>query len=216
MAKLSADEIRSRFGFAYNEKHASDNSGYDTKHGGRSDGAIFDVNTGEYIGSIDNFSAKTGKSLGERAQGIDSFEKVEDYAVENELGNKRKKWNSMNDVSGAVNDIILSEEAPVEEAIPERRPPVVLSDRAAEAIAGTKAYEDVMLPRQGDYTIKNDQSVVSDFDNQFKLNLARAKAPQPQEPAALQNAESESMQYANNYKKAVADTLVPNNSKLFN
>ena len=73
-----------------------------------------------------------------------------------------------------------------------------------------------MLPRQGDYTIKDDQSVVSDFDNQFKLNLARAKAPQPQQPQVLQNAEVESkqtqtMNYANNYKKAVGDTLRPNN-----
>ena len=81
-----------------------------------------------------------------------------------------------------------------------------------------------MLPRQGDYTIKNDQSVVSDFNNAFELNLARAKAPQPQEPQApqiLQNAEAQATEnqainYANNYKKSVADTLVPNNSKLFN
>ena len=72
---------------------------------------------------------------------------------------------------------------------PSEPTPVVLSDRAAEAIAGTKAYEDVMLPRQGDYVIKNDQSVVSDFNDQFKLNLAKAKVPQPQEPAVLQNAE---------------------------
>ena len=44
-----------------------------------------------------------------------------------------------------------AEEAPVNDI------PVVLSDRAAEAIAGTEAYEKVMLPRQGDYAIKNDQ-----------------------------------------------------------
>ena len=98
---------------------------------------------------------------------------------------------------------------------PKAAPPVVLSDRAAKAIAYTKAYENVMLPRQGDYTIRNDQTVITDFNNDYKLNLSRAKAPQPQEPAVLQNADAKQnqaqvMDYANNYKKAVADTLVPN------
>ena len=75
-----------------------------------------------------------------------------------------------------------------------------------------------MLPRQGDYTIKNDQSVVTDFDTQFKLNLAKAKSPQSSasKPSQLQNAEAEAeqdkvMDYANNYKRAVGDTLRPNN-----
>ena len=97
-------------------------------------------------------------------------------------------------------------EAPAEET--------PLSETARKAIAKTKAYEDVMLPRQGDYVIKNDQSVISDFENEFKLNLLRAKAPQPQKPSVLQNAEAstdkdKAMNYANNYKKAVGDTLVP-------
>jgi len=102
------------------------------------------------------------------------------------------------------------------EAAPEAKQPVVLSDRAADAIAYTKAYENVMLPRQGDYTIRNDQNVITDFNNDYKLNLARAKAPQPQEPAVLQNADANQkqaqvMDYANNYKKAVGDTLRPSN-----
>ena len=91
-------------------------------------------------------------------------------------------------------------QAPAPQVTP--KPPVVLSDRAARAVAGTKAYENVMLPRQGDYTIKNDQSVVSDFENDFKLNLGRAKAPD-------NTKQGEVLRYANNYKKAVADTLVP-------
>ena len=43
-----------------------------------------------------------------------------------------------------------------------------------------------------------------------------SKVPQPQEPAVLQNAEAKQnqaqvMKYANNYKKAVGDTLRPSN-----
>ncbi len=119
------------------------------------------------------------------------------------------------DFEGGTGEIAVRIGKP--KAAPEaKREPVVLSDRAAQAIAGTKAYEDVMLPRQGDYTIRDDQSVISDFDNQFKLNLAKAKSPQPQEPAVLQNAEAEQkqaqvMNYANNYKKAVGDILRPSN-----
>ena len=58
--------------------------------------------------------------------------------------------------------------------------PVKLSERAAKANAYTKAFEDVMLPRQGDYTIKNDQSVAQDFKDQYQLNLTeelKAKDP---------------------------------------
>ena len=43
----------------------------------------------------------------------------------------------------------LTAEPKEEQAAPEAPKDVVLSDRAAQAIAGTKAYEDVMLPRQG-------------------------------------------------------------------
>ena len=58
--------------------------------------------------------------------------------------------------------------------------PVQLSNQAAEANAYTDAYEKVMLPRQGDYVIKNDQSVAQDFKNKYEANLTnelREKVP---------------------------------------
>ena len=205
MAKLTAKQARERFGLAYNDSHASGGGSLD-------DGALY-VN-GEYIGSMTGTKMEQQRSgPDEEAQGIGKYQAIEDYAIDNGFGEARAEWNSYNDVQGAIEEVIGGSEAPAE-AKP--KPPVVLSDRAAEAIAGTKAYEDVMLPRQGDYTIGGDKSVVTDFDNQFKLNLAKAKSPQPQEPSELQNAEAKAeqnkaMDYANNYKKAVGDTLSPSN-----
>ena len=123
---------------------------------------------------------------------------------------------SINTMDALFDDLTKASKEEAPEAAPQAKEDVVLSDRVANAIAYTKAYEEGMQERQGDYTIKDDQSVVSDFYNDFKLNLARAKAPQPQQPQVLQNAEVESkqnqtMNYANNYKKAVGDTLRPNN-----
>ena len=138
MAQLSAEQIRDQFGFSYNEKHAKNGGGYDSEHGGRSDGAIYNINTGEYIGTIDNFSPKDDSGY---AKGIGKFESVQDYGIEHGLTNKRKKWNSMNDVSGAVNDILMQSE-PEPEA-----PPKTLDDYTDRAkdedhLAAEDAYKD--------------------------------------------------------------------------
>jgi hypothetical protein len=177
-------------------------------------------------GATDGNKTKENSSLGGGYLTNETYEKLkgdakvkEAYASLHgqEAADKKFKDGSISiNTMDALFDQLTSNEKKEEAAAPEAPKDVVLSDRAANAIAYTKAYEDVMLPRQGDYTIKNDQSVVSDFDNEFKLNLARAKAPQPQQPQVLQNAEVESkqnqtMNYANNYKKAVGDTLRPNN-----
>ena len=52
-----------------------------------------------------------------------------------------------------------------------------LSETAAKAKAYTAAYEDEFLPNAGDYMIKNDQDVRSDFMNAYKLNLAKNLKP---------------------------------------
>jgi len=62
----------------------------------------------------------------------------------------------------------------------EKSLPIQLSDRTAQAIAGTQAYENEVLPRQGNYSIKDDQSVAQDFKNSYSINLAnelKQKAP---------------------------------------
>lgn len=176
-------------------------------------------------GATDGNQTKGNAALGDGYLTNETYEKLKGdskiksaYAAINGQEAADKKFKdgsiSINTMDALFDD--LTQASKQEEQAEEVAKPVVLSDRAAKAIAYTTAYEDVMLPRQGDYVIKNDQSVVSDFDDQFKLNLARAKAPQPQEPQILQNAEEESnknqvINYTNNYKMAVADTLRPNN-----
>ena len=94
-----------------------------------------------------------------------------------------------------------------------------LSETARKAIAYTKAYEDIFLPRQGDYVIKNDQSVIDDFNsaydqNNYDLQLGTNKPlTTPEDLQAAENiydsAQEEAVDFANAYKKAVGDTLVP-------
>ena len=125
MAKLTSEQIRNNYGLSFNEDHSKNGGGYDSEHGGRSDGAIFSTSTGEYIGSIDGFKPKDDSGY---ASGINSFERIEDYGVEHGLTNKRKKWNSMNDVSGAINDVWMANEVKTEEAEKEPFEPVGKSD----------------------------------------------------------------------------------------
>lgn len=177
-------------------------------------------------GATDSNQTKENSALGSGYLTNETYEKLkndsrvkEAYASINGQEAADKKFKdgsiSINAMDALFDDLTERSEQQQEQA-KEPDKPVVLSDRAANAIAYTKAYEDVMLPRQGDYTILNDKSVVRDFENNFKLNLARAKAPQPQKPAVLQNAEedtakNEVLNYANNYKRAVGDQLRPVN-----
>jgi hypothetical protein len=194
----------------------------------------FDLQQGSDVGSGFNQSAgatdgnktKGNASLGDGYLTNETYEKLkgdarikEAYASINGQDAADKKFKdgyiSINTMDALFDNLTKQEQAEAQVEA-QAKPPVVLSDRAAEAIAGSKAYEDVFLPRQGDYIFGKDPSVVSDFENEFTLNLAKAKSPQPQEPAELQNAEVKAeqdkvMDYANNYKKAVGDTLRPSN-----
>jgi hypothetical protein len=60
---------------------------------------------------------------------------------------------------------------------PEKDNPIQLSDTAAKAKAYTAAYEDEFLPNAGDYMIKNDQDVKTEFMNSYKLNLSKELKP---------------------------------------
>jgi len=177
-------------------------------------------------GATDGNKTKENSSLGGGYLTNETYEKLksdskikEAYASINgqEAADKKFKdgYISINTMDALFDDLTKAPEKN-DEVTPKVELPVVLSDRAAKAVAGTKAYENVMLPRQG-FPLNDDTSVISDFDNQYKLELGKAKSPQPQEPAELQNAQADAdqnkvMNYANNYKKAVADTLVPDNS----
>ena len=149
MAKLSAEEIRSQFGLSYNQKHADKGDAGVSKYGGRDDGAIFSTDTGEYIGTIDNFSPKDESDSKSRASGIDSFKAVQDYEIKHGFrDDERTKWNRMNDVAGAVNNIYGSDGM---EAEPEAEDPAIqLSRRTARAKAMERSYETAQ--REGNAT----------------------------------------------------------------
>lgn len=187
-----------------------------------------DVGSGfnEAAGATDGNKTKGNAILGDGYLTNETYEKLkadarvkEAYASVHgqDAADKKFKDGSISiNTMDALFDALTKEEVAQAQAQPEPKPPVVLSDRAAEANAYTKAYEDVMLARQGDYIFDRDPSVISDFENEYSLNLAREKTPQPQDPAVLRNAKAEAeedkvMRYANNYKVAVADILKPAN-----
>ena len=175
-------------------------------------------------GATDSDKTKQNAALGNGYLTDETYQKLKNdsnvkaaYAAINGQEEADQKFDeggiSINAMDGLFDRLT---EASKKESAPEKAEPVVLSERAAKAKAYTAAYEDVMLPRQGDYVIKNDQSVVDDFDSQYSLNLK--KASQPQAPAVLKQAEAEAdpveanaKAYAKDYKLALGDMLRPAN-----
>ena len=201
--KLSAEQIREKFGFSYNEDHASNGGGF-SGYGGRDDGAIYNKTTGEYIGSIDNFTPRTGKSDRKRAQGIDSFEAVEDYAVQHGLrNNKRSNWNSMNDVSGAVNDVVG--ENPVDKVVPAEKTDLIKIEHSPEikqAKERVKTYEDDVLSGK----VSEDVYKVGSNDQYtFDATKGAAGIGTPMNGSSLEQAYKATASFLDNKKSQVKD-----------
>ena len=171
-------------------------------------------------GASDDDRTKANKALGNGYLTNETYNKLKNdsnlkaaYASLNGQEAADKKFRdggiSINTMDALFDDLTKDpgDQAAAAEAAPK---PIQLSDRAAEAKAYTGAYDKVMLPRQGDYIIKNDQSVVNDFDAEYKLQLNKAKQPYMADGSDVPNSvQTEATEYANDYKKAVADTLVP-------
>ena len=118
-----------------------------------------------------------------------------DYYKDNE------KWSAIADqvgITGAINneqelgtmaDYVarygLNKDTEVPQAVAEEAekglpPEVQLSNRAASANAATQAYENVLLNKQGDATIRGDLRPEQDYKNTYQNNLTeelKAKAP---------------------------------------
>ena len=139
--KMSAEDVRNKFGFSYNEEHAKNSGGY-SKYGGRDDGAIYNQKTGEYVGTIDNFT-KRGE---DDAQGISQFESIQDHELEHGFrSSKRTDWDSMNDVAGAVQNL-LGEKQDAASTEPEKeRTPIEHSPEVKQATERVRAYEDNVM-----------------------------------------------------------------------
>jgi len=181
----------------------------DTSEEGRGDGHIWGRNADGsevYIGKSNMDLASNESLIANHSKQANSGE-IDHSSVPDNLS-------SLGDIKGAILTEWAGGAAPADTSDAEK--PVVLSERAAKAKAYAAAYEEKFLPRQGDYVIKNDQSVVDDFDAQYSLNLA--KESQPQTPAVLQQAEAEAdpveanaKAYAKDYKLALGDMLRPAN-----
>tara|TARA_Y100000389_G_C17451746_1_gene515343 strand:+ start:1606 stop:2286 length:681 start_codon:yes stop_codon:yes gene_type:complete len=185
--------------------------GLDTSQEGRGEGHIWGRNADGsevYIGKSNMGLASNQDLIANHSKQANSGE-IDHSSVPDNLS-------SFGDIKGAI----LTEWAGGNAAAAptKEKAPVVLSERAAKAKAYTAAYEDVMLPRQGEriFGRENNRSVVDDFDAQYSLNLK--KESQPQTPAALSQAESEAdpveaqaKSYAKDYKLALGDMLRPAN-----
>ena len=174
VGKLSAEEIRNKFGFSYNEEHANSGGGNTSKYGGRDDGAIFSTDTGEYIGTIDDFEARTSKKMKDRAKGIDPFEAVQDYELEQGFRkNARDKWNGMNDVAGAVNNVFGENTTLVDvpEAITEKVK-IEYSPEIQQAKERVAMYENDSLSGK----ISDDIYRVEELDKKYDFDSAKQAA----------------------------------------
>jgi hypothetical protein len=179
MAKLSAEEIRNKFGLEYNEGHESAGAGNTTDWGGdESTGAVYNRHTGTYIGTIPGYGRKDsgGGSSGEMRQdsGIGSFEAIEKYGLEHNLTKQRNRWSSINDVAGAATDI--HQEGKKKAAAPELEE-AELSNTANKALAYTEAYDDFQRGGGGVELRAGNLDSRQDFMDMYKLNLQKRMEP---------------------------------------
>ena len=112
----------------------------------------------------------------------------------------------------------LTTQAKEEKAAKEAAKPIQYSPEAAEAKSYTEAFETDFIERQGDFLIKNDQTVKDDFNKAYEFNMQQYS--QPQTPEVLADAEArraerrksfDASNFANNAKKNIADGLIPVN-----
>ncbi len=110
-------------------------------------------------------------------------------------------------------------DAPVEEySEPTEEPLVQLSQRAASANAGTDAYENVLLNRQGSATIGADPSPVQDFKNAYQTNLTeelKAQAPTTlaAKKAEIELADKQKTDMADSYELNLSNSASPAQQK---
>ena len=123
--KLTAEQIRDRFGLTYNEEHVK---GSKTHPNGSNEqtNAIYQRDTGEYIGTM------TGS--------VDSYQRMADYAKEQGWPGVNR-FNSVNDVASAASSI-LGEGKDPEIGADKTRKKIEHSDEAKQAINRVRTYEN--------------------------------------------------------------------------
>ena len=112
--RLSAEQIRDKFGFEYNEEHATQSPTNKKGDNNEKTGAIYNRETGEYIGTIkgyarndEGYKTKDGDGYLRYDDGINKFEdSMTSYAKDNNLYNDDiARFNSIGDVTKLANMI---------------------------------------------------------------------------------------------------------------
>ena len=171
--KMSAEDVRNKFGFSYNEEHAKNSGGY-SKYGGRDDGAIYNQKTGEYVGTIDNFT-KRGE---DDAKGIDQFEVIQDHELKHGFrSSKRTDWDSMNDVAGAVQNLLGENQAAPAAAEPEKDTSQPASKTLTEAQSYVEAADDFRVSGGAVNQMAGDLGARDKFMENYKFNVKKRMEP---------------------------------------
>ena len=162
--KMSAEDVRNKFGFTYNEEHANNKGGF-SEYGGKDNGAIYNQKTGEYVGSIDGFKAHDGDNS---AQGIGAFEKMQDHELEHGFRtDKRNNWDSMNDVAGAVQNLLGEAKEVTTEAEYAPATPIKHSPEIKQAKERVQSYEQDALSGKTSEEIFGKGEQLADDNYQF-------------------------------------------------
>ena len=175
MARMAGDEIRDKFGLKYNEKHAelgapgkfsrsTGGDGYATK-----DGAIF-TESGEYVGSV------KGDGDADYYAGYSDLTDAASSIKKQHEGKGFSNVNSLSDIAGAVHWLTKGDDT--EKAAVEAFEGITYSDKVAKAKAGQAAFEETILPRQGDYIMgRKETNPADDYLDAYKLQLKEFQKP---------------------------------------
>ena len=163
-------EFRDKYGLEFNEDHSKMKSpgAYNKSNGGdgfaSDDGAIF-TESGVYVGTAKGSENEDGDMVYDNYGSLKSAS--EGIKTEAE-GKGFTDFSSLSDVAGAVHWLTKDDkpEGPKKEPEPYRK-----SDKLARAQAGVKAYEETILPRQGDIITGKNKSYAQDYADSFQMNL---------------------------------------------
>ena len=168
----SVEELAKKYGLDRSQANSPNNRNVDDGHIWGKDSSGGDV----YIG-------KASMDLGSNQSLIDSHSK-QLYDGEVNHKNTGDTLNDFGDIAGALrHEWNGGDSAPKE---PESDT-FTYSDKVAKAKANVDAFEETMLPNQGDYLFDRDSTVAQDYADSYKLKLGEYQAPRNKSDGKLAN-----------------------------
>ena len=164
-------DFREKYGLEYNEDHAKMKSpgAYSKSTGGdgfaSDDGAIF-TESGVYVGTAKGSENEDGEMTYEN---YGSLESAASGIKKEAEGKGFTDFSSLSDVAGAVH--WLTKDDKKEETVKKEPEVYNKSTKLAEAEAGVKAFDDVILPNQGDVMFGKMPDYAQQYADAFQTNL---------------------------------------------